>query len=886
MTLLRGRLRAAFFIAAAALFASTGGVRAQGVMQQMGPSTAGHLIMGLGVKGQTLDAGGPTTANGPPKNNSLPGTLPTGLGIVNSGLGHCQWSVYASAPYSEFCWGFDGAGNPRITIDRVGGGPNPTMTWSLNGTVYQFPGPGNGNVLGPTSPAPTAGNLATWNGGTTQADSALPVAALGIFYSEYGVSATNTAPQNSAAQKAAATAAYNQGVSLNTCVAGATAVTIQTNGAPFYGGMHVIPCPATMYQMQQTGAAFYTLPTPASTAPGTSYGPLILDAGLHVDMNNNDGTALLIEGFGTTPMDTVITTGIGSGSWTYDDGTGHPGSYLDAAVTIKAICCGSPGTGGANYATLNAPFLRCSAGGEQGVGLLLTTTAGQTNPVPNVARVVGGTIHGCKYGEFIQAGNDFSSSADLSSNTYGSVVGDPTGFGVPSGDYNVTINRANFERPYLEGSVGLPEWAGVWFTSVSQLGNKEGDASVTASAACIDDGVIAGSHQCGSLNHEGVPFTPQLLTASAGIYSPSSVEAGVFELEMSGPGGPGGGCVASDSTHNCIGGGGGGGGMIKAICRDPLLMNFAGASYAAGVPGTPGTGAGGSDGTPTTFTGNIQPFSGGGTWTLPDWVALTAYTAKSFSTATSFILPTVGNAGSFEFAATVSGTTGAGPVTWPQVPGQTVTSGTATFENIGPSAWSAGMTAFVDSTTRLGTLLGPASSGNAGLVFYMAVQPGITGGGAPTWKQRLLSATPDGGVLWLAVATSISLSAAPGAGGATGGFNTTSMDLQPAGVIGANATSTCSREYTALPAYGGNASFNITNGFGHTGGGGSNLWGRGGVSIPILNTSTQSVGSAGTGFGAAGGGAVSAINNSGADKNGGAGVAGAILVKSWAAAQP
>lgn len=139
MTRLLGHLRVPFFVALAALFL-TAPARAQGAMQVFGPTTAGHLSMYLGKGGEAIDAGGPSTTNGPPQNSTLPGTRPTGLGIVNSGLGNCQWSGYANAPYSELCGGFDGAGNALFTIDRIGGGATPSVTFRIGGVDFPFPG--------------------------------------------------------------------------------------------------------------------------------------------------------------------------------------------------------------------------------------------------------------------------------------------------------------------------------------------------------------------------------------------------------------------------------------------------------------------------------------------------------------------------------------------------------------------------------------------------------------------------------------------------------------------------------------------------------------------------------------------------------------------------
>lgn len=135
---------------------------AQGAAQLVGSFTKGHLVMYVG-NGQLMDAGGPTTAGGSPANSVNPGVLPNGAAFVNSGQGVALYSGYASAAYSEFKLGFDGAGNGLMTIDRVGGGPNPSFGLSLNGTLYPFPGTGNGNVLGPGSASD--GAMTLFNGG-------------------------------------------------------------------------------------------------------------------------------------------------------------------------------------------------------------------------------------------------------------------------------------------------------------------------------------------------------------------------------------------------------------------------------------------------------------------------------------------------------------------------------------------------------------------------------------------------------------------------------------------------------------------------------------------------------------------------------------------------
>lgn len=853
-----------------------------------GTFTPGHALIA------TTPSGSPYADGGGAAGSSLFGKgYLTELGITASGTPFCINDALTSGPYHQFCLGSLALGGGLISYNAYKGASALGLQINVNGVNYPFPGAGNGNVTGPTSPAATGGNVAEWNGGTALKDSALPVTNLGVFYAQYGVSATNTAAQNTTAQTAAATAAYNQGVPLNICVGGASSVTIPTNGAPLYGGMIVLPCPGTVFQMQQDGAAFYTLPTPSSSGPGLSATPpLTIGPGLAVDQNNHHGTPLLIEGDWNYKVEALSTLNVGTGSWTHNDGANPTGSYLDAAMTVKTISNGSSISVGTYYGEIDRPnFMQpgFQPGGPGtitgGIGLLLTTTAGQTSPRPNITRVYGGRANGFTRGVYIQAGGDFRLySTDLSGNTYGGVAGDPAG-------YNIPINRAVFDHPYLESGTSDPEYIGIWFTSVANNGLLNGVGSASAMATCVDDGtpattssVLVADNQCGTNKPAGAPLTPDLFTtATTDTYTPESPLANPFRVTLIGAGGAGGGCLASGSGTNCVSGGGAAGTVIVVQCQDPLQMNFLGAPYTVGAGGVAGTGAGG-DGAATTLTGSITPFSAG-TWTLPDWAALTAYKKRNNNFARSYVLPTVGNAGAFEFAAIASGTSGASHPTWPQTPGQTVVDGTVTWENIGPSVWSSGMTAFVDPVLRIGTLLGPSSGVNAGQYFYQAIQPGVVGSVQPTWPQKILSEVPDGAAIWFNVANSISLTAGGGKGGDTSGVVATSIELSP---NGANNTSIsgCTRENLSVGVPAGNATFNVTNGYGHSGSGGSNSYGRGGLSLSVANASTQQVGQNGNGPGGGGGGAISAINASGANKNGGAGADGGILIESWAGASP
>lgn len=710
---------------------------------------------------------------------------------------------------------------------------------------------------------------------------------------DFGVDPGVSQSINTPAMVAALTAGFNFGLPVDLCVGGASAVTVKINPVAFYGGMHIKPCAATMFQAQQAGATFHTMPTPTSTEPGLSYvTPLIIDDGLNVDQNNQEGTPLLVEGFWGSRIGTTITHNVGTTTWVHDDGVNPTGTYLSAAMTIKTIST-TPGTG-AYYTEIGPPnWIQGTfspntgpAAIVGGVGLLLVASEGDATPRPNVTRMTGGHLHGFAKGIFIQAGGDLTvRNTDLSENTIGAQVGDPTG-------YNVPIPRAVFDHPYLESTALAPEYIGIWFTSNAQYGRLYGRASVSVvGARCLNDNVTQ-DNQCNASNIGANENLPQgFLTAGAGTYTPDTTENGTFKVTLVGGGGPGGGCGASDATHNCIGGGGAPGGLLAALCADPEQLNFRGASYTVGA-GSPGTTSVGSAGGATTFTGAIPPFSGGGTWALPDWQAGASYTHHTDTKPTSFITPTVGNAGAFTFAAITDGVAGGSHPTWPQVPGQTVADGTATLENIGPSVWTAGMTTFVDTTLAypLGTLIGPPVSGapgpNAGRFFYMAVLPGVTGGSPPTWSQALLATVQDGTTLWKAGARSISLTAVGGAAGPASGASTTSIQLNP-GALATNAIVGCRTLSNSPGAPGSSATFDIGSGYGHTGGGGSTPgFGGGGLPRTITNTSTQQIGNNGVGSGAAGGGAVSALNTTGASQVGGSGQDGAVIIEGWPGSIP
>lgn len=114
-------------------------------VQQSGTVTPGHPLQWV-TNGVAKDAG--------PASN---GTL-TGVGVQSSGLGYCQNSGPLSGTYTSLCSGFVG-GVPTIAVGGTSG--QNVINFNLNGSIYPFPGNGNGNVIGPTSTTPN--DLVLWN---------------------------------------------------------------------------------------------------------------------------------------------------------------------------------------------------------------------------------------------------------------------------------------------------------------------------------------------------------------------------------------------------------------------------------------------------------------------------------------------------------------------------------------------------------------------------------------------------------------------------------------------------------------------------------------------------------------------------------------------------
>jgi hypothetical protein len=112
--------------------------------------------------GLIKDAGTPAVGDAQGK-----GISPIGINDVKAPLGVCTYSADPTAPGTYLCLGHDTAGVPTVSVNSVGGAGLLGLNVNLNGTVYPFPGAGNGNVVGPTSPNPTALMLGCWNGGTS-----------------------------------------------------------------------------------------------------------------------------------------------------------------------------------------------------------------------------------------------------------------------------------------------------------------------------------------------------------------------------------------------------------------------------------------------------------------------------------------------------------------------------------------------------------------------------------------------------------------------------------------------------------------------------------------------------------------------------------------------
>jgi hypothetical protein len=160
---------------------------------QQGGVVPQHLTM-WSTNNTVMDAGGaadrpqgllphelgltaPANKSGNPFPAAASGSGPNGENL-------CLYDSPLGTPGHYLCVSANaGANTASIAVGAIGGAASSGLQISLNGTVYPFPGPGGGNVVGPTSPSAPAGSIAVWNGGLTLKDGKLPgtIGAVGIL---------------------------------------------------------------------------------------------------------------------------------------------------------------------------------------------------------------------------------------------------------------------------------------------------------------------------------------------------------------------------------------------------------------------------------------------------------------------------------------------------------------------------------------------------------------------------------------------------------------------------------------------------------------------------------------------------------------------------------
>ena len=159
-----------WLLGALLLAASPALAQNQGQIVPSGSFTPGHTVR---CQNSTctvaVDGGGSAGSN---KNGQ--GYL-TEMGITNTGTPFCINDALINAPggYHQLCLGANALGGGLFSYNSIGGAAPLGLNINLNGVNYPFPGAGNGNVIGPTNPAPTVGDVVIWNGGTTVADGGL-----------------------------------------------------------------------------------------------------------------------------------------------------------------------------------------------------------------------------------------------------------------------------------------------------------------------------------------------------------------------------------------------------------------------------------------------------------------------------------------------------------------------------------------------------------------------------------------------------------------------------------------------------------------------------------------------------------------------------------------
>jgi hypothetical protein len=148
---LREGMRHFWAVLVASLF-FCGCAAAQGVVQQSGPIVPFHVPV-WGSNGVIMDGGSPQAP------------AVSALGMFNGS--QCPFGISSQAgpnvgvtPYSQFtiCQTLT---TSTLTFSGLNGASPPTVYFNIGGVNYAFPGPGNGNVSGPSST--TTGHFACWN---------------------------------------------------------------------------------------------------------------------------------------------------------------------------------------------------------------------------------------------------------------------------------------------------------------------------------------------------------------------------------------------------------------------------------------------------------------------------------------------------------------------------------------------------------------------------------------------------------------------------------------------------------------------------------------------------------------------------------------------------
>lgn len=146
---------------AACIILAVSPVYGQGAIRQSGPVVSFHA--------PAWYANGVVTDGGYPASPFLSAIGLFGGATCPLGISSQSTPGPTTAPYSLFtiC---QTAANTILTLQGVNGQATPSLELNIGGVIYPFPGPGNGNVLGPISSV--SGDVACFNGvtGTLLAD--------------------------------------------------------------------------------------------------------------------------------------------------------------------------------------------------------------------------------------------------------------------------------------------------------------------------------------------------------------------------------------------------------------------------------------------------------------------------------------------------------------------------------------------------------------------------------------------------------------------------------------------------------------------------------------------------------------------------------------------